>query len=96
MRVRRRCENYSKHESRATNNILLLFDFYISLPSSLLRSSLEFFASIHLLVFGCLFLVGQRLGGWVLSERLANKSAWSSSSEVLLHVFSDVINLRVF
>ena len=33
--VRRRCENYSKHESRATNNILLLFDFYISLPSSL-------------------------------------------------------------
>ena len=27
MRVRRRCENYSKHDSRATNNILLLFDF---------------------------------------------------------------------
>ena len=94
MRVRRRCENYSKHESRATNNILLLFDFYIY--ESVLRSSLEFFASIHLLVFGCLFLVGQRLGGWLLSERLANKSAWSSSSEVLLHVLSDVINLRVF
>ena len=70
---------------------------YISLPSSLcFGAPLEFFASIHLLVFGCLFLVGQRLGGWVLSERLANKSAWSPSSEVLLHVFSDVINLRVF
>lgn len=34
MRDRRRCED-SKHESRATNHILLLFDFYISLPSSL-------------------------------------------------------------
>ena len=43
-------------------------------------SSFEFFASIHLLVFGCLFLVGQRLGGWVFSRRLANISAWSSSS----------------
>ena len=33
----------------------------------------------------------------MLSKRLANKSAWSSSSsEVLLHVFSDMINFRVF
>ena len=38
----------------------------------------------------------KRLGGWVLSKRLVNKSAWSSSSEVLLHVFSDIINFRVF
>ena len=30
------------------------------------------------------------------SIRLANKSAWSSSSEVLLHVVSDLINFRVF
>ena len=69
---------------------------YYCLTSTYLCLRVCPFASIHLLVFGCLFLVGQRLGGWVLSERLANKSAWSSSSEVLLHVFSDVINLRVF
>ena len=87
MRDRRRYEN-SKHASRAT----LLFEFYISLPSSLsLRTRSNSFASIHLLIFGSLFLVGQRLGGWVLSKRLANKSAWSSASEVLLHVFSDNI-----
>ena len=50
MRVRRRCENYSKHESRATNNILLLFDFYISLPSSLCFGALrliELFRSVN-------------------------------------------------
>ena len=33
---------------------------------------------------------------WVLSIRIVNKSAWSSSSEVLLRVFSDKINFRVF
>ena len=60
--------------------VLLLFDFHVSLPSeSVLQISFEFFASIHLLVFGSPFIVSQRLGGWVVSERLANNSAWSSS-----------------
>ena len=52
-RDRRRCEN-SKHESRATNYILLLFDFYISLPSSLScgarSNSFLAFTSLYLVV----------------------------------------------
>ena len=92
----RRCEN-SKHASRATDYFSLLFWLlHIFTFQSVLQSLFEFFASIHLLVFGCLFLVGQRLRGWVLSKRLANKSAWSSLSEVPLHVFSNIINFRVF
>ena len=46
---------------------------------SVLQTSFEFFTSIHLLVFASPFIVSQRLGGWVVGERLANKSAWSSS-----------------
>ena len=80
--IYRRYEN-SKHESRAT------IKYYYSLTSTYLclrvcpsdttvQSSFEFFASIHLLVFGSPFIVSQRLGGWVVSERLPNKSAWSS------------------
>ena len=96
MRDKRRCEN-SKHQSRATNYLITLWLLHIFSFESALQSSFEFFARIHLLLFGCLFLVGQRLARrLVLSKRLENKSAWSSSSEVLLHVFSDIINFRVF
>ena len=77
MQVRRR-EN-SKHASRATIKYYYS-DFYISFAfESVLQSSFEFFTSIHLLVFGCSFFAGRRLSGWVVSKRLANKSAWSSS-----------------
>ena len=55
------------------------------MPSeSVLQSSFEVFASIHVLVFGFPFIVSQRLGGWVVSERLANKPAWSSSYSPVL------------
>ena len=93
----RRCEN-SKHVSHTTNYIqITLWLLRIFAFEFVLQSSFEFFASINLLVFCCLFLVAQRLGGWVLSKRLTNKSAWSSSSsEVLLRIFSDIINFRVF
>ena len=74
----RRHEN-SKHESRVTIKYYYSLTLHIFAFESVLQSSFEFFASIHLLVFGSPFVVSQRLGGWVVSERLANKSAWSSS-----------------
>ena len=87
----------SKHASHATNYITTLWLLHIFAFESAIQSLFEFFASIHLLVFGCLFLVGQGLDSWVLSKRLANKPAWSSSrSVVLLHIFNDIINFRVF
>ena len=61
--------------------VLLLFDFYISLPSSLSfrarSNSLPASTSWYLVLHSS--GVSQRLGGWVVSERLPNKSAWSSS-----------------
>ena len=98
MRDRRRCEN-SKHAHVTRYKLSLviaLWLLHIFAFESVLQSLFEFFSRIHLLLFGCLFLVGQRLGSWVLSKRLAYKSAWSSSSEVPLHVFSDIISFRVF
>ena len=41
---------------------------------------LELVRILYLLIFGCSFFVGQRLSGWVVSKRLENKSAWSSSN----------------
>ena len=77
---------------------IIIINYYLK---SVPQSSFEFFTSIHLLVFGCSFFVGQRLSGWVVSKRLGNKSAWSSSCspgliESLLHIVSDVMNFRVF
>ena len=66
--------SHALQSSIITLSFLDIFAF-----ESVLQSSFEFFASIQLLVFGSPFIVSQRLGGWVVSERLANKSAWSSS-----------------
>ena len=51
---------------------------------SFLQRLFKFFASIHHLVFGCLFFICQRLGDWVIIGKLANTSVWSSSLEALL------------
>ena len=57
MRERRRENN--KHAPRAA--VLLFVDFYIAFES-VIQSSFEFFASIHLLlVLDCPFFVGQRV-----------------------------------
>ena len=61
------------------SSIITLWLLHIFAFESVLQSSFEFFTSIDLLVLGYLFFVGQRLSGWVVSKRLANKSAWSSS-----------------
>ena len=86
-----------RHENRKTSHalqssIITLWLLHIFAFESVLQGSFEFFASIHLLVFGSPFIVSQRLGGWVVSERLPNKSARSSSYSpgLLLHVFSDI------
>ena len=62
------------------SSIITFWLLHIFAFESVLQSLFEYFASIHLLVFGSPFIVSPRLGGWVVSKRLANKSAWSSSS----------------
>ena len=42
---------------------------------------------------GCSFFVGQRLRGWVVSKRLENKSAWSSSYSWVLKNPSSCLQL---
>ena len=94
----KRHEN-SKHESRATIKYYLYsLSLHIFAFESVLQSSFEFFASIHLLVFDSPFIVSvsQKLGGWVVSERLANKSAWSSSHSPGLINFSDIKHFSAF
>ena len=60
------------------SSIISLGLLHIFAFESVLQSSFKFFASIHLLVFGSPFIISQ-LGSWVVSKKLANKSAWSSS-----------------